>query len=379
MNFKEFDLSSLIKLKYGKNQKKVEDKNGKFPIFGTGGLMGYATDFLYDKPSVLIPRKGSISNVYYQQTPFWTVDTLFYTEINENLIIPKYLYYYISRIDLNKYNEGTTIPSLRSDTLNHLKINVPPILYQKQVLKLLSNIDNILKNNNQLNQNLAEILQLIFKTWFLNFEPFKDNSFKNTELGLIPYKWNVGKLKDILILIKKSINAKNCNSLPYLPIDIIPMNSLGLTEFKSNDEAKSSLITFDKNDILMGAMRVYFHRVSIAPCPGITRNTCFVLRPKKDFYLSYCLLLCNENRTIQYAQNTSKGSTMPYAVWDKGLGDMPIVIPPEEILKQFYDLTLPIITKIRDSYQEIQNLTKIRDVLLPKLMSGEIDVSDIKV
>lgn len=379
MNFKEFDLSSLIKLKYGKNQKKVEDKNGKFPIFGTGGLMGYATDFLYDKPSVLIPRKGSISNVYYQQTPFWTVDTLFYTEINENLIIPKYLYYYISRIDLNKYNEGTTIPSLRSDTLNHLKINVPPILYQKQVLKLLSNIDNILKNNNQLNQNLAEILQLIFKTWFLNFEPFKDNSFKNTELGLIPYKWNVGKLKDILILIKKSINAKNCNSLPYLPIDIIPMNSLGLTEFKSNDEAKSSLITFDKNDILMGAMRVYFHRVSIAPCPGITRNTCFVLRPKKDFYLSYCLLLCNENRTIQYAQNTSKGSTMPYAVWDKGLGDMPIVIPPEEILKQFYDLTLPLITKIRDSYQEIQNLTKIRDVLLPKLMSGEIDVSDIKV
>jgi len=157
LNFKEFDLSSLIKLKYGKNQKKVEDKNGKFPIFGTGGLMGYATDFLYDKPSVLIPRKGSISNVYYQQTPFWTVDTLFYTEINENLIIPKYLYYYISRIDLNKYNEGTTIPSLRSDTLNHLKINVPPILYQKQVLKLLSNIDNILKNNNQLNQNLILI------------------------------------------------------------------------------------------------------------------------------------------------------------------------------------------------------------------------------
>jgi len=303
----------------------------------------------------------------------------------ENYVLSKYLYYLITQDKVTKKlqtiaeQSTTSYPSIKTSDIENINIELPSIKIQKQIISIINSIEKQVIKLRKINQNLAEILQLIFKTWFLNFEPFKDNSFKNTELGLIPYKWNVGKLKDILILIKKSINAKNCNSLPYLPIDIIPMNSLGLTEFKSNDEAKSSLITFDKNDILMGAMRVYFHRVSIAPCPGITRNTCFVLRPKKDFYLSYCLLLCNENRTIQYAQNTSKGSTMPYAVWDKGLGDMPIVIPPEEILKQFYDLTLPIITKIRDSYQEIQNLTKIRDVLLPKLMSGEIDVSDIKV
>lgn len=155
------------------------------------------------------------------------------------------------------------------------------------------------------------------------------------------------------------------------------MNSLGISELKSDEEANSSLITFDKNDILIGAMRVYFHRVVISPCYGVTRSTCFVLKPKKEYYLSYLLLLCNLDQTIQYAQNTSKGTTMPYAVWDNGLGDMDIIIPPDNILNEFHNLVFPIIEKIRDSYTEINKLQKLRDTLLPKLMSGEIDVSKI--
>ena len=155
------------------------------------------------------------------------------------------------------------------------------------------------------------------------------------------------------------------------------MNSLGISELKSDEEANSSLITFNKNDILIGAMRVYFHRVVISPCSGVTRSTCFVLNPKQKHHLSYLLLLCNLDRTIQYAQNTSKGTTMPYAVWDNGLGDMDIIIPQDNILLEFHKLVFPIIEKIRDSYLEINKLSKLRDILLPKLMSGEIDVSKI--
>ena len=92
-----YKLEELLKIKYGKNQKKVQDnENGIYPIYGTGGLMGYSKEYLYDKPSILIGRKGSISRVKYVEHPFWTVDTLFYTEINENLVIPKYLYYKMS-------------------------------------------------------------------------------------------------------------------------------------------------------------------------------------------------------------------------------------------------------------------------------------------
>ena len=126
-------------------------------------------------------------------------------------------------------------------------------------------------------------------------------------------------------------------------------------------------------------MRVYFHRVVISPCSGVTRSTCFVLKSEQEHYLSYLLLLCNLDRTIQYAQNTSKGTTMPYAVWDNGLGDMDIIIPPDNILLEFHELVFPIIEKIRDSYLEINKLSKLRDTLLPKLMSGEIDVSEVEL
>ncbi len=155
MKFETYQLQNLVKIKYGKNQKKVVSEDGPYPIYGTGGLMGYATECLYSKPSVLIGRKGTIGKVKYVDHPFWTVDTLFYTEVNENIVIPKYLYYLMSLIDLNNYNEGTTIPSLRTETLNRLELDVPSIEIQKLVLGMLEPIDEKIRNNEQINDNLA--------------------------------------------------------------------------------------------------------------------------------------------------------------------------------------------------------------------------------
>ena len=87
MKYKTYTLQELVTIKYGKNQKKVLDKNGTIPIYGTGGLIGWANNYLYDQPSVLIGRKGTINKVKYVEHPFWTVDTLFYTKINKDIVI----------------------------------------------------------------------------------------------------------------------------------------------------------------------------------------------------------------------------------------------------------------------------------------------------
>ena len=155
MKFKTYQLQDLVKIKYGKNQKKVIDQNGQYPIYGTGGLMGHATEYLYNRPSVLIGRKGTIGKVKYVDHPFWTVDTLFYTEVNEEKVIPKFLYYLMALIDLNIYNEGTTIPSLRTETLNRLELEVPSLENQKLILGLLGPIDEKIQNNEMINDNLA--------------------------------------------------------------------------------------------------------------------------------------------------------------------------------------------------------------------------------
>ena len=155
MKYKTIPLSELVSIKYGKNQKNVQSENGTIPIYGTGGLMGYATQALYDKPSVLIGRKGTINKVRFVDHPFWTVDTLFYTEVNEDIVIPKYLYYLMSLLDLDAYNEGTTIPSLRTETLNRLKFNIPNVDDQKRVLSILEPIDSKIKKNEEINDNLV--------------------------------------------------------------------------------------------------------------------------------------------------------------------------------------------------------------------------------
>ena len=154
MRYKTYLLKELVTIKYGKNQKKVICKNGKIPIYGTGGLIGYASQFLYDKPSVLIGRKGTISKAKYIEHPFWTVDTLFYTIVNTELVIPKYLYYLMSQIDLNIYNEGTTIPSLRTETLYKLEFNIPSIADQEKILSYLNPLDSKIQLNNKINNNL---------------------------------------------------------------------------------------------------------------------------------------------------------------------------------------------------------------------------------
>ncbi len=117
--------------------------------------MGYATQPLYDKASVLIGRKGTIGKVKYVDHPFWTVDTLFYTEVNDKIVIPHYLYYAMSQIDLNNFNEGTTIPSLRTETLNRLEISIPSLENQKRILSVLETIDEKIELNNAINDNLA--------------------------------------------------------------------------------------------------------------------------------------------------------------------------------------------------------------------------------
>lgn len=155
MKYKTYSLGQLVNIKYGKNQKKVQSEDGSVPIYGTGGLMGYATQALYDKPSVLIGRKGTINKVRYVDHPFWTVDTLFYTEVDESIVTPKFLYYLMSLLELDSYNEGTTIPSLRTETLNRLEFNVPDLEYQERVLAVLEPIDKKIKLNDAINKNLT--------------------------------------------------------------------------------------------------------------------------------------------------------------------------------------------------------------------------------
>jgi type I restriction enzyme, S subunit len=136
-------IGDILKVKHGKNQRDVEVKNGKYPILGTGGVIGRTNSFLYDKPSVLIGRKGTIDRPQFMEKPFWTVDTLFYTDI-KNDIDPKWLYYKFCTIPWKRYNEATGVPSLSASTIHSIKIEIPTLIEQKKIAAVLTTWDKVI-------------------------------------------------------------------------------------------------------------------------------------------------------------------------------------------------------------------------------------------
>ena len=137
-------LGELLTIKHGRNQRAIETKDGIYPIFGTGGEIGRTNSFLCNKPSVLIGRKGTIDKPRYMDTPFWTVDTLFYSDVkNENCA--KFLFYVFCLIDWYKYNEASGVPSLSASTVSSIKVVVPEKLEQQRIVSVLETWDEYLE------------------------------------------------------------------------------------------------------------------------------------------------------------------------------------------------------------------------------------------
>ena len=128
-------LGEVCRIKNGRDYKHLGE--GQVPVYGSGGIMKYVDEYVYDKPTVLIPRKGSLSNLFYVDTPFWNVDTIFYTEIDSNQICPKFLFHFLSTQKLEKLNMAGGVPSLTQTILNRLPIPIPPLSVQSRIVEIL--------------------------------------------------------------------------------------------------------------------------------------------------------------------------------------------------------------------------------------------------
>lgn len=354
MKFDHYSLDQLVTIKYGKNQKKVISDKGTVPIYGTGGLMGYATDALYNKPSVLIGRKGTIGKVKYVDHPFWTVDTLFYTIVNEEIVIPKYLYYVMSQIDLNQYNEGTTIPSLRTETLNRMEFDIPSISDQKKILSYLLPIDEKVVTNIKINDNLEQQAQALYKSWFVDYEPFGGN---------VPADWNLYHLADFLPVItgKKNANVSSDKGLyPFFSC--------------SQDYAWTDEYSFDGNAILVAGNGDFNVKHYCGKFEAYQRT--YVLIPYNPNYTAWLFYAVQYN--LSKITSAARGSVIKF-ITKGNLEDFEFTAPHNPDSLPIIDVFSSINNQIAANNKENLKLIELRDSLLPKLMSGEIDVSEVQV
>ena len=134
-------LGDIAIIKNGRDYKHLG--RGNIPVYGSGGIMSYVDAYVYEKPTVLIPRKGSLGNVFYVDTPFWNVDTIFYTIIDTSNVLPKFLYYVLLKEQLEKLNTAGGVPSLTQTVLNKILIPVPPPEVQEEIVKILDHFTDL--------------------------------------------------------------------------------------------------------------------------------------------------------------------------------------------------------------------------------------------
>ena len=338
---------------------------------------------------IVITTRGSLGKValFNINPPVGLINAqMLILRADDKVINPTFLFYQFCDDDfqarLKNFASGSAQPQIPIMDLKEIEVCVPSLETQRKIAAVLSTYDDLIENNTRRIKILENMAQTLYQEWFVHFRfPGHENvAMVESPLGPIPDGWEIGELGDIVENVKKKVKpGKHLSHLPYVPIDCIPRRSISLVEHKSSDEAKSSLIAFKQNDILFGAMRSYFHKVILAPFDGITRQTCFVLRSKNSRNYPFDLFTAFQDSTVQYSSNRSTGSTIPCATWDQALVMMPIFIPPDTLIKQFCDASVPLLDSIQVMLRKNANLQQIRDLLLPKLISGEIDVSELDI
>lgn len=379
--WRDVTVGDVVTFQRGFDITKGEQSEGQYPVISSSGLTSTHSAYKVKAPGVVIGRKGSLGGVYFSDTNFWPHDTtLWVKDFHGN--DPRFIYYWLQTLGLRHYDVGASNPTLNRNHLHLLPSRVPDLSAQRKIVSLLAAYDDLLEINNRRIGLLEEIVQRIYREWFVDFRyPLYEGAPAiDSPLGPIPEGWRVGVLDDLLQDVRESIAPGSLtDSRPYVPIDCITTKSVALVDWRPGSEAASSLLTFQRGDLLFGAMRPYFHKVAIAPWIGTTRATCLVLRPRRPIEFSYCAMTVFDETTIEYATAHASGTTIPYARWAGSLAAKPTLIPNPEVTRRFDGVVRPVLDWLTDAGGIVVNLARTRDFLLPRLISGEIATDNLDI
>ena len=328
---------------------------------------------------ILYSRRGDVGRCAFatEHEKGWLCGTgCLHVTTDVTIADSKFVFYQLQQPEVvgwvEKHAVGATMLNLNTTILSNIPLLLPPIETQRQIADILSAYDNLIENNRKQIKLLVEAAQRLYKEWFVDL---RFPGHEHTKIvDDVPEGWRSGILDDIVSETGKATQKENRQNYDYyLPIDCLPKKSIGYVDTNDIELAESSLVSFDKGDIIFGAMRPYFHKVVVARNKGLTRSTCFVLNSRSENMWGYVAMLLFDSATVEYATQISVGTTMPYVRW-KDMKLMPVLIPTNQIAASFNVLIKPEINKIGLLANQISILGEARDRLLPKLMSGDVEV-----
>ena len=344
--WKEYKWGNLATLEYGKGLRDYLRTDGKYPVYGTNGKIGTADNFLCPFPGIVIGRKGAYRGVHFSSTPFYVIDTAFYLNPKVNDLDMKFAYYHLLTVDINYMDSGSAIPSTSREDFYDLDISLPSLPEQKSIASILSSLDDKIDLLHRQNKTLEALAETLFRQWFV----------EEAEEG-----WETGKLGDYAFVT----TGKGLKRHEFIDNGIYPV--LGA----NGEIGRTNNFLTDDRLILTGRVgtlgKVYISEDKV----WISDNVLIVTPESIFFYPIYFILKRTE------FENLNVGSTQPL-VTQTDLKNIEFKLPSADILKSYEKQCSAYFEKISKNKVQIRTLTRLRDALLPKLMSGEVRVTDVE-
>lgn len=271
---------------------------------------------------------------------------------------------------------GATVDRIPLTTFPEFPVCVPPLPTQRRIAGILSAYDELIENNQRRIRILEDMARSLYREWFVHFRYPGHESvpFVDSPLGQIPQEWDAKKLGDIAEDMRRNIpKGKLDESQPYVGLENIPRRSLALDSWEMASELGSNKLAFKKGEVLFGKIRPYFHKVSIAPFDGLCSADTIVIRARQPEHYAIVVGCVSSDEFVAHATATSNGSKMPRANWSV-LKERPIAIPTLTVARQFSAMVEPAIRQMQTLIFQTVNLRSTRDLLLPRLLSGQINV-----
>ena len=301
--------------------------------------------------------------------------------INSKNVNPHFIAYQLSTKESKKWivgnAVGTTMLNLNTGILKELPLLMPDRLMQDSVVTILKSLDDKIEVNRRINDNLEQQAQALFKSWFVDFEPFKDQPFVDSELGMIPKGWRVDTIYEYINVIygapyKSSLFNENKDGLPLIRIRDLKTNApqFYTPEILPNTEY------IEAGDIVAGMDAEFVPYVWLGE-KGVLNQRCCKFKAKNDAISNYYVLFLVKPE-LEYVQSYKTGTTVSH-LGKSDIDRFKFITPSMDVVLAFSKIVNPIIKEVVNNAKESRRLATLRDTLLPKLMSGELIVSDIKI
>lgn len=380
MEWKEVRLGEILNFRRGHDLPHSAMKPGNIPVAGSNGVIGYHDTATPMKPILTIGRSGNVGKPYFYEEAWAHNTTLYVDDFKGN--DPQFLYYLCQTMPFANFGGGSAVPTLNRNHIHPLETKIPVnVEDQRRIASILSSLDRKIELNNMINADLEEMAQAIFKNWFVDFEPFKDGKFVDSELGMIPEGWKVGCLGDMgAVVCGKTPSKSNSNyyggDIPFIKIpdmhgNVFVENSEDrLTEEGSLSQIKKFIPPYS----LMVSCIATVGLVSINTKPSHTNQQINTVIPHNKSALFYLYQYIKNNEEL--LKNMGRGGTTTLNVNTRSFSNIRLLIPSEIALEQFHRVVEGLFKKIELNLHESRTLSLLRDTLLPRLMSGEIEVPE---